>query len=374
MTTTRNDQRRGGFGQDLGVLVLELVVGLALGLTAWYLLAHYLEVWRYDQSLVSTGFLVTLAVFGYATPQIGERVWRLLRPTPAEAPAPKPRPWLMTIKVFLGAIVVPVAALMAADQFSLSGTAPAFVPPPNAEYQYGMQIASAVLASTDPAARVAGIEALQALPSIDGAPMLTRLYDLDPALLTDAGTYAALSAALASDGADSKAWLLRTFAAHALGAQGPAGTGKAGDLYDYYFQQPFAALQQAVTNTTSDPTALSELQLDLTVAQGQLKYNLETVGSRLSAPAPDALAVDFVLDTFGQMSISDDPDIYRLARDTAGDAAYRPDTRQRAFQLVGQFGSSADFDFLLKSMQDPDEQTRAAAFTAFQALYHKTHH
>jgi hypothetical protein len=360
--------------QDLGVLLLELLVGLALGLTAWYLLAKYFEVWRYDQSLVSTGFLVTLAIFGYLTPQLGDRLGRLLRPRPADAPPAPPRRWLMTIKVFLGAIVVPLAALVVAGRFSLSGTAPAYVPPPNAEYQYAAQIADAVLASTDPAARVAGIEALQSLPAVDGAPMLARLYDRNPAILSDAGTYTALKAALAADGPESKAWLLGTFAAHAKAAAGAAAPGPAGDLYAYYFQQPFAALQQDVTNTTSDPTALAELQLNLTTAEAQLKSSLEVLQARQPAPTPDALALDFVLDTLGQMSITDDPDIYRLARDTAGDAAYPESVRRRAIRLVGQYGSSADFDFLLKSMQDSDELIRAAAFAAFQTLYHKTHH
>jgi hypothetical protein len=373
MKTTLRTNRRTGFVSQLGSLLLWLAVGLLLGLGAWYLLAKYLEVWRYDQTLVSTGFLLTLAVLGYATQEIVQRLGGWFRPPADDAVQPRGNRWVQALKALLGAVVLPLLALVIANQVSWSGTAPAFVPPPNSEYQYAAQVADAVLASHTPATKIAGIEALQALPPKDGAPMLSKLFDQDATILNDAGTYAALATALAADGTESKAWLLHTFAAHPPAAGTGAGATMDGGLYSYYFQQPFVALRQDLTNATANPAAQAALQLDLTVSEAQLQSSLNAFETTQTGLARGALVQDFVLEAFGQMSLSDDPDIYRLARSVAGDPAYPVDVRQRALGLVGKFGSSKDFDFLLTSLPDKDEATRGAALTAIKTLYAKTH-
>src|SRR5271157_3523786 len=205
MKTTRGSNRLIAFLSHIGTLLLGLAVGLILGLAAWYLIARYLEVWRYDQTVVSTGFLVTLVVFGYATQEVGDRLRGWFRPPVDGAVKPLAGRWLRSLKVLLGAVVLPLLTLVAANQVSWSGTAPAFVPPPSAEYQLSGQIADAVLASSSPATRVAGIEALQALPPQEGAPMLAKIVDQDATLLNDASTYTALATALAGEGTQSKA-------------------------------------------------------------------------------------------------------------------------------------------------------------------------
>jgi hypothetical protein len=232
------------------------------------------------------------------------------------------------------------------------------------------------LASGGPATRVAGIEALQAMPPQEGAPMLAKIVDQDATILNDASTYSALATALAGEGTQSKAWLLSTFEAHSkpadLAALAGAGAGEDGGLYAHYFQRPFAALRDDLTNSTSDPAAQAELQLDLTAADTQLQSSLKAVEARQTTLARGALVLDLVLDSFSQMTNSDDADIYRLARGVAGNPAFPVDTRRRAIGVVAKFGSSQDFAFLLTGLQDKDDSIREACFTAIKTLYQKT--
>jgi hypothetical protein len=351
----------------LARLIVYCVAGAAAGLAIWYFVTRSVELWRYDPGWVSTGFLVVLMLAGYAVPEIIERLQGWFSPAPDQASRDG---WATSFRLLVTAILIPVSVFLVANHVTWLSTV--FTPPQSDEYRLVTQVADTVIASESSTTRVAGIETLGSIASQDSLAMLTKIVDQNPAILNDRSAYAALSKAIASYGPQAKAWLQSTFQAHAQPAGAGAGAGLEAGVYEQYFQPSFLDLQAEIKRAVADPALQNDLLLKLAVDESQLKSDLADIEAQQPALESGDRTLDFVLDTLANSKLTDDPNIYQLAKQVAGDAAYGVASRRRAILLVAQFGSQKDFDFLLPYLQDSDESLRATALVAMKNLYQKS--
>ncbi len=97
------------------------------------------------------------------------------------------------------------------------------------------QLGDAILSSTNPATKIQGMKALEAIHTSDALDQLLRVLNSDPSVLKDAGEYEALSQAVASYGADAKLKLLDIFTALPPDTSQPAHPRLGGPVYALFF-------------------------------------------------------------------------------------------------------------------------------------------
>ncbi len=368
-------------GSGLVRLIVYSVVGAAVGLAIWYFLVRAVEFWRYDAAwgsivpawvstvptwVSTTAFLIVLVVAGFIVPEILDRLWGWFLSPDGRSTKDG---WGKSFRTLITAVIVPLAVLAVVDVVPWFNKP--FFPPPNDEYQLVEQAADTVMASNSSATRLAGIQALAAVPSKDSLTMLTKIVEQQPSILNDQSSYNALSQAIATHGSDARTWLLNTYKAHPTSAGAAAGTALESGLYERYFQPSFSDLEAEVKRAVADPAQQKDLLLKLAADESQLKSDLADMEAQQAVLQSGDRTLDFVLDTLASFKPTEDADIAQLAKQVAGDGANGVGTRRRAILLVAQFGDSEDYASLLPYLQDPDESLRAAALVAMRTLYEK---
>ena len=246
------------------------------------------------------------------------------------------------VKTILGGVVVPIAALTAANKLELPNhqtpmtlaslaIRSQLVKP---EVKRAAQLADAVLRVQSPSAKVQGILALQAMGSAEALDELLRILSGDPSALENAGEYQALSAALASYGVQSKMKLLQGFNGVPLSARRNAR----GPLSDPFEREIDArSLEPTATEPQPPPTAPPELP-------------------------------SFIMQTFLQMGLKVDGELLAFARQTAGDEGWSEAVRGQALELTAKLGGKDDLDGLYSYLESPSPLLQAHAMRAIAAL------
>ncbi len=236
------------------------------------------------------------------------------------------------VKFILGGVVIPVAALTAANLLELPNhqtpmtLASLAIRSRLAKPDVGRaaQLGDAVLRAQSPSAKGQGILALQAVGSLEALDQLLRILSDDPTALKNASEYQALSAAIACYGVQSRMKLLQRF----------------NDV-------PVSA-RRSVPAPPGD----------------SFESAAQPVQGPISLPA-------FIMQTFLQMSLKEDADLLAFARRTAADEGWSEAVRGQALQLTAKLGGKDDLDGLYAYLESPSALLQAHAMRAIAALQSK---
>jgi len=245
------------------------------------------------------------------------------------------------VKFVLGGVVIPVAALTAANRLVLpnhetpltmaSLAVRARLAGPDAIH--AAQLGEAVLRSRSGAAKAQGIRALETLRSAAALDQLLRVLSEDPAALEDAKESQALSAALASYGVQAKPRLLQLLNSVPPGARRSA----APPLDDEYTRAIEGAAPEA-------PASAGERE------------------------APSTRLPSFLMQTLLQMALKRDDELLAFARQTAADEGWSDAVRGQALELTAKLGGTDDVDPLYAYLDNPSPRLQAHAMKAIAAL------
>jgi hypothetical protein len=237
------------------------------------------------------------------------------------------------VKFVLGGLVIPIAALTAANRVELPNHQTPMAVMSTAfrsrlawpAASRAEQLGNAVLRARSPAAKVQGILALQSLASGDALEQLLRILTDDPTALTNDSQYQALSVALASYGTPAEAKLRQSLDGVSPGARAsaPAPPGDA--------------------------------------------FEREVAGGSEAVPSPDRLP-SFVMRTFLQMGLKEDADLLAFARQTAADEGWSEAVRGQALLLTAKLGGKEDLDLLYAYLESPSPVLQAHAMRAIAEL------
>lgn len=215
-------------------MLLELLLPVVLSAAALLIAASHIRMWNlrtpvglaiFGVLLVASSLLLSLRIDVATLARRQRRGKRQL--------LNRAGPVSRLVKVVLGGLVVPIAVFAAANLVKLPG----HTTPMSLAIEAGLSppkpipaelLGAAVRRATDPAIKVQGILALQALHSTEALEQLFRILAEDPTALADGGESQVLSKAIASFGAEATNELERRFElvspALRRAAPPPAGT------------------------------------------------------------------------------------------------------------------------------------------------------
>jgi hypothetical protein len=278
-------------------------------------------------------------------------------------------------KFILGGLAIPVLAFVAANGLEL----PNHQTPmsmavqfrlPRAEAVHAEQIAAAVLRAPRSAAKTQGILALQALGSDEALDQLFRLLNDDPTTLKDSGESQALSRALASYGPRTKKTLVQRLA-QVVPSGGHEADSPPADLFDRYFSSAFDGAKSEIGGGKADAPAQAKSLERLQAARADLEQALRQIETD-AQPDPGATGLpNFVLRTFLQMDVKQDPEILQVARRIAADARWPNAVRGQALLLIAKLGDRDNMDELFGYLENPEPHLQARAMQAIAALQSK---
>ncbi len=275
----------------------------------------------------------------------------------------RPGPVARLAKLLVGGLLVPLAALAAADLVELPNHRTAlsmaneWKASRKALLTREARLGDAVLRATDTRVKSQGIRALQAMGSNEAVEQLLRILRDDKTALTSGSESQSLSAALASYGEKARPGLLRILAEGTKGAPREANPSHASS-FDAYFSAGFQALEREIAQRVPDATAQAEVRSRVELAQDELKRALQKIDADVS-PQQDRSLPGFVLQTFLQMGMKEDAEILAFARSACADTTWPDPIRGQALLLIAKLGDKGDLDTLYSHLDDPALQARA---------------
>jgi hypothetical protein len=357
-------------------LLIELVLPVSLSSVFLLAMATYTSHWdlrtpfglaAFGTLLVVLSLFVSLRVDGYTLRRREERGRSQL----LNRADPRSR----LLKLALGGVVIPVASFAAANlvelrnqQTPMSMAIRLRLAEP--EMDRPARLADAVLRAESPAAKVHGIQALQATGSSESLDQLLRIMNDDPALPRSGSEYQALVKALASYGAQAKPKLLQRFAAVGREARRVAAA-PVGDLFERYFSADFAALKNDIDGRSADPADRAAEQDRLLASQAELKQALSQIEGETRPMQSGDTVPALILQAFLEMTLKQDADVLAMARQTAADAAWPDPIRGQALLLIAKLGERDDLDILYAYLGNPSHLLQARALQAIASLQSK---
>ena len=373
------DDSRFSFG--LVGLLFELLLPVCVSASALLVLAGHASYWNLRTPLGLGFFAFLLVVLSLVLSSLLD-AWTLARRRGREQLLNRTGRGARTVKLVLGGLVIPMAALAAANLARL----PDRRTPMAAAIELSLaqpvspratRLADAVLRAQSPGAQVQGIRALQALGSGEALEQLLRILRDDPGALQGGARSRALSRALASFGAQARPALLR------LAAEGPhppaarsggsppgqrpaeSPSSTTGDLVPCFFATELEELKRDAERI-ADPAARAAEQARVERASELLQATLGEADPRL---CPGEGGVEgFALDTLLQMDLKEDGETLAMARTLAGDAGRPEAARGRALLLMAKLGDKRDLDTLYGRLDDPSPRLQARAMQAIAEL------
>lgn len=227
------------------------------------------------------------------------------------------------------------------------------------------QIGDAVLSSDNPATKIQGMKALQAIHSNDALNQLLRLLSSDPSVLKDAGEYTALSQAVAYFGVDAKPQLLNIFG-QLPPSDSKSSTLGGNDLYTRYFSLPVTALRGEISSQTVDLAARQAQLAQMDGLASTLQANLAEI--QFTGTGAAFTTQDFILDTLMQMGMKNDVDLKNFGQLTAANPAYSDAIRGKAILLIARFGEKGDMGLLYPYLDGNDDFLKAKALEGITNL------
>ena len=362
---------RGRFTLGLAGLLLELVLPVALSAAILLIAASYIHIWNLRTALGLAVFGVLLVAASLLlSVRIDMTTLARRERTGKRRIFNRAGPVARLVKVGLGGLVIPIAAFVAANRIELADhTSPMsfaiearLTPrkPVPAE-----MVGGAVIRATDPAVKVQGILALEAMSSSEALDQLFRLLADDPTALRDGGEFQALSKALASFGARATPELARRFDLVSP-AQRRSASAPERSAFDRTFASAFERATREIDERTIDPTKRAAALARLEAAERDLTIALQEVDAGAVGPG-DGLP-GFVMQTFLQMNLREDDDLLAFARRTAADFGWSDAVRGQALLLIGKLGGKDDLDGLCRFLDVPSPLLQARAMQAIASV------
>jgi hypothetical protein len=338
---------------------------VALSAALLLLLAGYTSYWDLHSPLGLGLFgLLLVALSAFLSLRLDSLTWERRRRSGRRRWLNRPGPRSRLLKLILGGVVIPVAALSAANLFELPNhqtpmalasvaVRSRLVKP---EVGRAARLGDAVLRVRSPSAKVQGILALQAMASVEAVDQLLRILSDDPAALSDVSEYRALSAALAAGGAQARTKLLLRFNGVPPGARASA-PAPPGDAFERETadRAPNAASQ--ATELERPSTAPPEPK----PGSVPVEKGTQPVQGRDSLPS-------FIMQTFLQTALTEDAELLAFARQTAADEGWSEAVRGQALELTAKLGGKDDLDGLFGYLESPSALLQAHALRAIAAL------
>jgi len=271
------------------------------------------------------------------------------------------------VKLILGGLVIPIAALTAANLLELPNHQTPMAVASLAvrsrlakpEVSRAAQLGNAVLRARSPSAKVQGILALQAMASVEAVDQLLRILSDDPAALDDISEYQALSAALASRGVEAEMELLQRFNGVPLSARRSA-PAPPGDPFE-------REMADRSPNAAAEETELGRAS----TAQPAPKPTSSPIGTETRSVGGSGSLPSFIMQTFLQMDLKEDAHLLEFARQTAADEGWSESVRGQALLLTAKLGGRDDLDGLFACLENPSALLQAYAMRAIAALQSK---
>ncbi len=347
-----------GFFKRFLLFLLEILLpGILMAALLTYLFSA-IGIWTLDRTFALVIFAACLLVFTFVSTATLDSFTSKLQTGLSKAAALR----LRLLKLVLGGLIVPSALFVTLNLIPLpaGGTALDFlvkISQAPAKASQATLIADAVRSSGSREVRINGIRLLGAAKSPEALDALLGLVQEDAGLLKDASQYQALAAALAVYGKDAKPGLVTLF-----NRVDPAqSAAPSSNLYDRYFSQAVAALKTTSITQPLSADQILALEADL---QARLALMEQTEQENISGDLTHA----FVLDTFLQMSLTQEADLLKLAKTAAANHAFPDGVRGRALLLVGKLGSQTDTNNLIPYLKGDNEELRARALQAMLML------
>ncbi len=370
--TATQPTRRGRTRLGLAGFLFELVLPAALAGALLLVAAGHLPLWdlRTTAGLVVFGVLLVAASVFLSIKVDGFTLARR-RKAGASQLLNRAGPWPRLVKFILAGVVVPVAALVAANRVELPGhrtpmalAIAASAPAP--ELPGESKLAAAVLRASDPAAKVEGILALQAAATPAALDQLLRIADADPAALTGGPVSLALAKALASFGAQAAPKLLQRLAELGPAARKTA-RGPGGGLFERDLSPGFEAVKHEIEARHLDPAAQTAVLARLQASEDAAESALRAVEPGSGASGGSGLPA-LVMQALLGMNVKQDTGVLAFARTTAADAAWPDGVRGEALLLVAKLGGRDDLPGLFAYLDDSSALLRTRAMQAIAEL------
>ena len=351
--------------------LLEVIIPTVVALILLYVLSGTVNLWSLDRNLALIIAIVFLVVVCLILSYVIDTFLRNLRRTPPVTGKKRAAQYRMRlIKFVLGGLIIPLGVMAAANFSQLPGGGSLM------DYYVRTiqtrltttptsQIGDAILSSTNPATKIQGMKALEAIHTTDALDQLLRVVSSDPSVLKDAGEYTALTEAVASYGVDAKLKLLDIFGKLPLDT-GKSSTLSGDDLYTRYFSLPVTALRSEINAQTSDSTARQSQLSQVDGLVSNMKSSL--VGIQSPATGPSFTTQDFILDTLMQMDIKNDGDLKTFGRLTAANTTYSDEIRGKAILLIAKYGDKVDMGLLYPFLDGSDDYLKAKALEGITDL------
>ncbi|MDD5562658.1 MAG: hypothetical protein PHQ91_03010 [Thermoanaerobaculaceae bacterium] len=351
--------------------VLELVLPGALAGALLLVVASHLPLWDLRTTaglavfavlLVAASVLVSIKLDGFTLARRRKAGTRQL--------LNRAGPWPRLVKFILGGVVVPIAALVAANRVELPGhrtpmaiAIAASAPAPEAPRERAL--ADAVLRATDEQVKIAGIGALQAAASPAALAALLRILDTDPAAIAGGPAAQALAQALAAYGPAAVPALAKRLdrLAPAARAAGPADDR---GLFDRDLAPGLEAVRGAIATRNPDPAAQAAALARLQASADELRRTVDALAPAPSGARPGVPGL--VMTALLEMRRAPDPAALDLARRVAADAVWSAAVRGDAILLVGALGDADDLPALLAHLDDPSALVQARALQAIATI------
>ena len=353
------------FLKDSGIFLLQILIPALItgGVLIW--LAITINFWKMERSLAISLFAILFIIISLILTVLLTDVVGNIRK--------KRSPRLRLVTMVVGGLIVPIAVFTAANLLFIAPGESYLTRLINLSLNQNvdvsmLQLGTAITSSHGPYTKIQGINAIQAIHSSQGLEQLFQVLNGDPTALTNWQVADVLSQAIASYGIDAKPGLMAAFQQH---VKTTGATQLPTDLYNRYFAQSISSLQSEINSQPLDAaTKQAQLQQVAGLAS-QLKTELNDIQSEsLQASGIDP-TLAFVMNTFLQMNITQDTDIYSLARTTASDATLPDSIRGQAIILMAKLGSQDDMTTFYQYVQGSDEIIKADALQAIANLTQK---
>jgi hypothetical protein len=238
------------------------------------------------------------------------------------------------------------------------------------EYPFISDIGKGVISSTNNDTKVQGIRTLSIIHSTMCLEQLFAILNQDRNSIKDWSIYDELKTGLASYGKDAKGQLLDIFNTSKDTSRG-ISRGLTNDLYSRYFSRQFDALTDELRNQILESNKINAQVTQVQEIQSNLQSLLTSIENESLQQKSDDPTLDFVLDTFLQMDIKSDSEIYYLSKIIADDSTYSDGVRGKALLLIAKLGSKNDFGQLSKYILCDNEYLRAMSYEAIGNLHEK---
>jgi hypothetical protein len=340
--------------------LIQFVIPVVIALFFWYILATTFKFWRLSGMFIALTFYSILVIVSLAI-SFGIRWFT------------GPKDSKRVLIFILSSMVLPLIVGLAANTIPVSDNETVLTLAlrrimGREEYWFVRNIGDTVIHSVSVETKLAGIGALKAINTEMALSELFRILEEDPDILLTYSTYGSLSDAIASYDSLARDRLVKQFYESTQTTKGtPRGLNF--DLYERYFRNSFESLDQLLAQESLDDQEAQARSLSLDSAAVQLRETLTQLQMGRRRYLDPSL--NFVLDTFIEMNLREDNEIYSLAKTIASDSTYAEATRSAAIRLFASLGSRADFELLTSYLDSDSESVKASALEGIEILHRK---